>query len=54
MCFKLVQIDIELLLNRYNGFMRESMFSVGLQRVATADVAKVKDIIDATFDRVIA
>jgi hypothetical protein len=37
----------------YNGFMRESTFSVGLQRVAVSDVGKVKEIIDATFDRVI-
>jgi len=33
--------------------MRESMFSVGLQRIATSDVDRVKEIIDTTFDRVI-
>jgi len=41
------------LLCRYNGFMRESTFSVGLQRIATSDVDRVKEIVDATFDRVI-
>ena len=33
--------------------MRESMFSVGLQRIATSDVNRVKEIVDATFDKVI-
>jgi len=41
------------LLFSYNGFMRESMFSVGLQRIATSDVNRVKEIVDATFDKVI-
>jgi len=33
--------------------MRESMFSVGLQRIAASDVDRVKEIVDATFDKVI-
>jgi len=41
------------LLFSYNGYMRESMFSVGLQRIATSDVSRVKEIINATFDKVI-
>jgi len=38
---------------RYNGNMRESMFSVGLQRIAASDVDKVKQIVNTTFDKVI-
>jgi len=38
---------------RYNGYMRESAFSVGLQRIATNDIDKVKEIVDATFDNVV-
>ena len=41
------------LLCRYNGYMRESMFSVGLQRIASSDVDRVKAIVDTTFDTVI-
>jgi len=33
--------------------MRESMFSVGLQRIAASDVDKVKQIVNTTFDKVI-
>jgi len=33
--------------------MRESMFSVGLQRIASSDVDRVKAIVDTTFDTVI-
>jgi len=38
---------------RYSGSMRESMFSVGLQRISPHDVDRVKQIIDETFDKVI-
>jgi len=38
---------------RYNGYMRESMFSVGLQRIASSDIDTVKEIIDETFEKVI-
>ena len=33
--------------------MRESMFSVGLQRIASSDIDTVKEIIDETFEKVI-
>ena len=33
--------------------MRESMFSVGLQRIVSSDVDRVKEIVDTTFDTVI-
>lgn len=39
---------------RYNGHTRDAYFSVGLQGVAEADVARVRDIIDRTLDDVIA
>nr|KAF6432114.1 pitrilysin metallopeptidase 1 [Rousettus aegyptiacus] len=38
----------------YNGHTRDAYFSVGLQGVAEADVARVRDIIDRTLDDVIA
>lgn len=37
----------------YNGYTRESTFAIGLQRIHRNDVEKVKDIIEATFSKVI-
>ena len=38
---------------RYNGYTKESSFSIGLQGVHKDDVDKVKQIIEETIDKVI-
>lgn len=39
--------------NRYDNQAKEARFSVGLQGVSEADVPKVRQIINETFDKVI-
>ena len=38
---------------RYNGYTKESSFSIGLQGVHKDDVDKVKQLIEETIDKVI-
>ena len=44
---------ISAILFRYNGYTKESSFSVGLQGIHKNDVEKVKQIISDTIDKVI-